>query len=358
MGSGQPYDVFLSFAGPGRALGRELAQVLREMGLRVFFDEDSIEHFSSISAAIESALSQSKALVAYYSADYANRYACQIELLAAFLAGQREGDPAARVIVVNPEPSWRHIAPPELADSRFALPPSSAQAVASLARAIRVKVDGLAGPIGDVRLDRRPRWYGHRVIPGAYGFEGRFGELWALHSVLAAVDFPLVLEPSSGPTVAVTGPPGSGKTTLVAAYGWWFGAAYPGGVHWVSLAGPRPAARYQEQIRTIAELRGLRTDGLSPAGIRGRLADLLTGVPGPSLVVVDDIPDDWDASRLHDFVLPGGTEIRTVLIGRRESLADELPGVALQLRRPATAVPPRHPATPEAARPVDRRAAR
>ncbi len=264
MAPRQPYDVFLSFAGPGRELGRNLAYVLRNMGLRVFFDEDSIEHFSSISATIETALSQSKALVAYYSADYANRHACQVELLAAFLAGQQEGNPAARIIIVNPEPLWSHIAPPELADSRFALPPTSTHAVASLARAIRTKVDGLVDTIGDVRLDSHPRWYGHRVIPGAHRFEGRFAEMWALHGALVAIDFPLAMEPSTGPAVAVTGPPGSGKTALVASYGWRFGAAYPGGVHWISLAGPDPLARYQEQVLTIAELRGLQTQGPVP----------------------------------------------------------------------------------------------
>jgi hypothetical protein len=343
VGPRQPYDVFLSFAGPGRSLGRNLAYALRGMGLRVFFDEDSIEYFSSISATIETALSRSKALVAYYSADYANRYACQVELLAAFLAGQQAGDPTDRIIVVNPEPLWSHIAPPELADSRFALPPSSSRAVASLARAIRVKVDGLVGTIGDVRLDSHPRWYGHRVIPGVHGFEGRFGEMWALHGALVAIDFPLAMEPSIGPVVAVTGPPGSGKTALVAAYGWWFGAAYPGGVHWISLAGPDPLALYQEQVLTIAELRGLQTKGLSPAGVRGRIADLLAGLPGPSLVVVDDVPDWWDASRLHDLVLPGGAEIRTVLVGRCGSLADQLPSVSLRSRELAAGVPHHYP---------------
>jgi TIR domain len=335
----QPYDVFLSFAGPGRALGRNLAYVLRGLGLRVFLDEDSIDHFSSISATIKTALSRSKALVAYYSADYANRYACQVELLAAFLAGQREGDPAARIIVVNPEPLGSHIAPPELADSRFALPPSSTRAVASLAQAIKGKVEGLVGTIGDVRLDEHPRWYGHRVIPGMHGFEGRFGEMWLLHSALVAIDFPLAMEPFTGAAVAVTGPPGSGKTTLVAAYGWWFGAAYPGGVHWISAAGPDPLAHYHEQVLTIAELRGLRTEGMSQAGVRGRLADLLAGQPGHSLVVVDDVPDWWDSSRLHDFVLPGGVDIRTVLVSRSESLAGQLPSVTLRTCQLPTAVP-------------------
>ena len=281
--------------------------------------------------------------MAYYSADYANRYACQVELLAAFLAGQQEGNPAARIIVINPEPLWSHIVPPELADSRFALPPSSPQAIARLAGAIKAKADGLVGTIGDIRLDSHPRWYGHRVIPGVHGFEGRFGEMWALHAALVAIDFPLAMEPSIGPAVAVTGPPGSGKTALVAAYGWRFGAAYPGGVHWISLAGPDPLALYQEQILTIAQLRGLQTQGLSSAGVRGRLADLLAGMSGHSLVVVDDVPDWWDPSLLHDFVLPGGAEIRTVLVGRSECLANQLPRVTLRSQRRATAAHYRYP---------------
>jgi hypothetical protein len=300
------------------------------MGLRVFYDEDSIEHFAGISATIASALSRAKALVAWYSTDYANRYACQVELLAAFLAGQREGDAAARIMVINPEPTWDHIAPPELADSRFALAPSSAEEVAGLARTIKAKVNGLAGTIGDVRLNRQPRWYGDRVIPGIHGFEGRFAEMWTLHASLRAIDFPLAMEPSSGTAAAVTGPSGSGKTALVASYGWRFGTAYPGGVHWISLAGPDPLAQYQEQLRSIAELRGLRTGCLSLSGVRGRLATLLTEQPGPSLVVVDNVPEGWDASRLHDLVLPGGAAVRTVFVGRSKSLADELPGVVVR----------------------------
>src|SRR5690349_16868210 len=119
------YDVFLSFTGTDRADGRVLATTLRKLGLRVFSDEDSIGYFEGITESITQALGSSKLLVAYYSKDYARRPACQLELMTAFLAGQRQGNPCARIAVINPEHSYDHLLPVELADARYAPIPAS-----------------------------------------------------------------------------------------------------------------------------------------------------------------------------------------------------------------------------------------
>jgi hypothetical protein len=114
------YDVFLSFAGPDRSVGRRLAENLSTSGVRVFFDE-KIELFSGITESIREALSESKTLLAYYSTDYARRAACQHELMLAILAGEQEGDPCGRIMVLNPEPHTAHLRPVQLADAKFAI---------------------------------------------------------------------------------------------------------------------------------------------------------------------------------------------------------------------------------------------
>lgn len=105
------FDVFLSYAHADRERVLKLRDALVASGLRVWLDDTQIETFESISAAINNGLAHSKVLVAFYSAAYPTRRACQWELTAAFLAAQRSGgDPRERVLVVNPEAGVGHIA--------------------------------------------------------------------------------------------------------------------------------------------------------------------------------------------------------------------------------------------------------
>src|SRR6476620_5679319 len=148
------YDVFLSFSGSDREAGRELAKELRALGLRVFLDEDMIQTFTSITNGIQESLRTAKALVAYYSADYAVRSACQSELMTAFLAGQQEGHPCGRIMVINPEPGTDHLRPIELADAKFVLPTIGAR---GLAQQIMKRAATLERSIGQVPPGR-VRW--------------------------------------------------------------------------------------------------------------------------------------------------------------------------------------------------------
>src|SRR5262249_17950735 len=159
------------------------------------------------------ALRSSTALLAYYSASYTDRPACQLELTAAFLAGQREGDPTRRIIVVNPEKGTEHIQPARLTDPRFAVLPADGRELGALAGLIRDGVRTLTGTLEQVTFTGRPRWFAGRV-PGVVGFVGRYRELWALHSALDVVGRPLTGEPTSGPVASVIGMPGIGKTAL------------------------------------------------------------------------------------------------------------------------------------------------
>lgn len=87
------YDVFLSYPRVDAAPVKRIVESLRAAGLRVWFDETDIADFQSITGRIVQGLARSKALIAWYSANYVRSRACQWELTAAFLAAQREGDP-------------------------------------------------------------------------------------------------------------------------------------------------------------------------------------------------------------------------------------------------------------------------
>jgi hypothetical protein len=87
------YDIFLSHAWKDGERPQQIADALTAAGLRVWFDATEIDDFASITHAVTEGLAKSKALLAYYSATYPLRRACQWELTTAFLAAQIEGDP-------------------------------------------------------------------------------------------------------------------------------------------------------------------------------------------------------------------------------------------------------------------------
>jgi tetratricopeptide (TPR) repeat protein len=318
------YDVFLSFGGHDRAAVRRLAQALTAGGLRVFTDE-RIGIGNGITRTIEDALASSATFLAYYSAGYPSRWACQFELTAAFLAGQREGDPTRRLIVVNPEATTEHLYPVELADAKFLLgPPLRDRAsTADFVAAVRARVEAVTATFGDVRVNARPRWWAEGP-GGSAGFVGRYAEQWELHTALHEGDHPLIRESSSGPTVAVIGLPGSGKSSLVATYAWHFGAAFPGGVFWTSLAGATAAdtsGRYGDELRRVARLLRLDLD-VERAGrpeLIAAVSDRIVTTGRPALWIVDDVPSDLDPAAAAQLILPAGPDLRTVLIGRRDS---------------------------------------
>jgi hypothetical protein len=119
------YDVFLSHAWADGDRPQQIANALTAAGLRVWFDATEINDFASITRAVTEGLAKSKALLAYYSATYPLRRACQWELTAAFLAAQTEGDPRRRVLVINPENGADHIHPIELRDAKFRNAPNT-----------------------------------------------------------------------------------------------------------------------------------------------------------------------------------------------------------------------------------------
>ncbi|WP_369367404.1 TIR domain-containing protein [Streptomyces sp. CG4] len=217
------WDVFLSYSRGDVERVRPLVRALRDGGLTVFTDETGVASFAGISDTIRRELGRSKALLAYYSAAYPEREACQWELTTAYLAGLGEGDPRRRVMVVNPEPTTGHIHPVELRDARHA----SAHDPAALVADVREHVARLAGPMALRERGGRGRYRAPEPHPE---FVGRLSELWRVHSALHAHAAPLTVGRSATRTVQIRGMAGIGKTLLADEYAVRFEAAYPGGV--------------------------------------------------------------------------------------------------------------------------------
>jgi tetratricopeptide (TPR) repeat protein len=312
------YDVFVShtWAAPDLAAVRPLTQALHEQGLRVFIDDSGIDTFARITPTIIDALAASKVLLAFYSAAYPKSKACQWELTAAYLAAQRAGDPAERVLVVNPEPGFDHLHPGELRDAVAPPPPAANDhaGLIALANAIAKRTKTVQGPLGAVVPPVAPRWLPDQGL-GWPRFVDRLPELWQLHTKLHPETTRLTV-PRSGPAVAlVQGLGGVGKTLLALEYALRFGAAYPGGVFWLRAYGShqdqgRPAtfqeltANFNEQVRKIAEGLELSVADRNPQEVRAILAAKLHERGQPCLWVVDDLPDGLDVPQVQSLLAP------------------------------------------------------
>ena len=204
------FDVFVSYRHQDAEDVRALVDALRARGLAVWFDAADVESFGSIQRAIEQGLSHARALLAYYSAAYPESLPCQWELTRAFVAGEAEGDPRRRVLLINPEPANTHIHPIQLRDARFLDAPRDEAAVAGAADAIADHVRTLSGTFGDVG-GATSRWFGAAHGIGSNRFFGRLAELWAIHSGWSA-DVPVISSRQSRPLVRATGIGGSGKS--------------------------------------------------------------------------------------------------------------------------------------------------
>lgn len=314
-------DIFFSFAGPEREDAYKLRSALQRRGLRVWLDE-TLPVGRGITAGITAEFKAAKILLVLYSAAYPLRPACQLELTAAYLSGEREGDPLRRIVVINPELHEHHLQPVQLADAKFARYPMPAddRAVAALAGVLARKVASVEGVFGDIDFTEQPRWYPDGTA-GVPDFTGRYREHWNLHTELHRVDFPLVTGVTGGPVVSLTGLAGSGKSTLASAYGWRFGSAFPGGVFRVALSGATAGdalARYGDEVRGIAAALQLPNAGAGRAELTAAVADHLYTVGKPALWIIDDVPHDLDRSALEELLLPAGTVVRSILISRQD----------------------------------------
>ncbi|MEU8783467.1 TIR domain-containing protein [Streptomyces sp. NPDC048637] len=300
----EDWDVFISYSrSDGDAL-EPLVPALRRRGLRVFVDDTSVEDFAGITATISRALARSKALLALYSQEYPRRRACQWELTYAFLAGQREGDPRRRILVINPEQSADHVHPLELRDARH-WPGIRGEAAAELlADRVTSYVSDLRGPLGGAPGPASLSWLPAPIPSGSRRFTGRLAEQWHLHTALHRHRAPLVSQTGHGRTAVVRGVPGIGKSLLAQEYALQFAPSFPGGIYWFDLHNvgsdtpDRALESYFRQVRTVASALGIEASSRSLPALLSHLAVALGERDQPCLWVLDGVPDGLSREQL------------------------------------------------------------
>ncbi|HEX8763103.1 MAG TPA: TIR domain-containing protein [Candidatus Saccharimonadales bacterium] len=302
--SSPSYDVFLSFAGPDREQGRRFYAHLGKAGLRVFFDEHSIEVGKSITAEIQHGISSSKLFVAYYSRHLTYRDACQAELCAAYIAAQQSGN-SGRLIVINPEESTDHIFPKSLTDSEHLIStasfmPNSTTWMTSITQAISKQALSLDGGIGIVPNNHHPNRRGPRKF-WTHNIT-RYPRLWDIHTALTDNNTGGLVKPEYS-SVLVTGQPGVGKTSTVNRYIHYFGAAFSN-VYW------------QQYDRSNSPL-NIQQIGAADQSDRFTLR------------VVDNIPADISLDDFHRL-LPPAPNTCNILIGLNNRLQNILPTVTIE----------------------------
>jgi hypothetical protein len=315
-GAARPaFDVFVSYArSPDLPRVRELKRHLEAAGLTVWLDETAVESFEDITEGIVRGLSRVRAVLIYYSRAYLERTACQWELTAALTAVHRVDDGPSRILVVNPEPEPDHIHPEDLRAALYrAVPdPPEPEALRRLASDIAEHVRRCTGPLSIARALVRPRWY-----PFAHSenrFVGRVPDIFRLNRALHRGDHPATSGYFGPPAAQVTGLGGIGKTALASEYALRFGAAYPGGIYWLSAPGDDPDGRHRSedevgalllaQLRRIAAAMGV--PGVEPSieALGGALARVVERRGLPCLWIVDDLPSDLSEEATRRWFAP------------------------------------------------------
>ncbi|QTF94207.1 toll/interleukin-1 receptor domain-containing protein [Halomonas sp. BM-2019] len=333
-----PWDLFISYRRTDADIVDALAAALERAGVGVWLDRSEIDDADSIQARIDQGLANSRALLAWYSADYPHSRPCQWELTAALIAARGETAPVRRLLVVNPEIDADHLVLPELRDIEHLSAPagvSDAAGVDTLAERIVKLLQPIQGTFG-ARALARPPWHGYAAL-GSNRFVGRVQALWDIHAALSAGDFAIVSgQPapvSRGQLAQVRGSGGIGKSLLAEEYALRFGAFWPGGVFWLRAYGhsdrPEESAaalaqrrddEYRDQLGNFALAQGVDIRELDTRQIRALLTNRLQEL-GPYLWIVDDLPDG-DRAELERWLAPSsnGQTLLTTRSRRHDAL--------------------------------------
>ena len=210
-------DIFVSYRRIDTTRVRPLVDALRSHGVSVWFDQNQIGDFAPITDEIRNGLANSKVLLAWYSCDYPKSRPCQMELTAAFIAAQWDGDPRRRVWVVNPENRADHVHPIELRDEQHAAAPESAQDYEKLSERIAARVSALDRSLGAIMPFTSTPQYGHKLVSTRH-FVGRLPDLWRIHSALHGAESAIISGESVSPLAQLTGIGGVGKSLLAEEY--------------------------------------------------------------------------------------------------------------------------------------------
>ncbi|WP_326787698.1 FxSxx-COOH system tetratricopeptide repeat protein [Streptomyces sp. NBC_00151] len=355
-------EMFFSYPRADRAAVLPLVKALRDAGVRVFLDESGIDEFDGITDEIRSALAGARLFVAYYSATYPTRPACQWELLTVFRAAVALGRASERILVINPEPVAEHIQPVQLRDARYGVT-TEPESVTRLVERIVARVAGSPGCLGDAIASKRPVWRPLEHL-GSERFVGRVDEFWQLHQALHAFEYLATQDGASAGQAVVMGLGGVGKTLLVEQYARRFAAFYPGGIYWfTSAASHTPDAPASDagqadvlaqHYQQVAAALALDSAALDPAQVREAARQRIETVGEPCLWIVDDVPGELSPGVVRELAAPHPLG-RTVMTTRWRGY--QLPVVDVDVLHPdeayrllTTARIPNDPAEQTAAR--------
>ncbi|MER5387355.1 toll/interleukin-1 receptor domain-containing protein, partial [Streptomyces sp. NPDC002688] len=305
-------EVFFSYPRADRAPVLPLVKALRAAGVGVFLDESGIDEFEGITDEIRSALAGARLFVAYYSATYPTRPACQWELLTAFRAAVALGRASERILVINPEPVVDHVQPVQLRDARYGVS-TEPESVTRLVERIVARVGGSPGCLGDAIASKRPVWRPLEHL-GSERFVGRVDEFWRLHQALHAFEYLATQDGASAGQAVVMGLGGVGKTLLVEQYARRFAAFYPGGVYWFTSAASHipdaPASDagqadvLAQHYQQVAAALALDSAALDPVQVREAARQRIETVNEPCLWIVDDVPGELSPGVVRELAAP------------------------------------------------------
>lgn len=296
------YDIFLSYPHKDKLPVRELVAALRAEGLTVWLDESDIGAFENIHDRAASGIAESRALLAWYSRNYAVSRPCQWELSAGWVC--EGGD---RILVVNPHGDNKHIRPRSLVNRTYL----SADDLTEVARQVKIRLASFDSAIGDNNSFSQPLHYGRQLV-GSNHFVGRDDLLWKIHDGLSESGAAM-LTGAMRSVVQLCGFGGVGKSVLAEEYALRFGASYPGGVFWLKAYGNDAADtpmsekdRDGERVRQLSDFASqlhIRTEGMRPSEIQAALARLLAGSKR-CLWIVDDVPYYAKGDGLQKWLSP------------------------------------------------------
>jgi tetratricopeptide (TPR) repeat protein len=206
--------IFISYSGKEYPRMEQLIDRLRDRGHLVFVDRQGNHLGDPVTSKLEQELLGSTICLVYYSQRYAERHACQSELMQVLVADQREGGPA-RTLVINPEPAKAHIHPAVLRDQIYLPDDQSEAALKRIVDEVELRLSQLTGAYQGIDFTSLPRTVGGR--PGVTSLVRRYGAMWELHTALHSQRYALTHQATNGIAV-LTGLRGAGKTTLTDDY--------------------------------------------------------------------------------------------------------------------------------------------
>ncbi len=312
-------DLFLSYRTARADEAAPLVAALEARGITVWQDTRRVEQGSSITRAVREGLAECRALLAFWSIDYAESRVCLWELSLAFTCAEADRRPGARPtdrvgVVVPPGGDADSVVGPVRDGLYFAVEGAQAGWANSAAKAIQAwlsRLDhALLGALG--RQPLRPanieptqaialggvHWAPHKRL-GSNRFVGRLQELWDLHGHLRAGENVVVTGVGTA-AARVQGLAGVGKSLLALEYAHRFEAAWPGGIFVIDAAEEDP----DQVFAMLAEHVGVdpRTSQEHRASATRRA---LTAWSEPYLWLVDNLPAQLEQQEAEAWLAPG-----------------------------------------------------